>query len=120
MLLRRRVGGHALADVEVASGNAGYVNLQLSADGRHVVIVAQDPTSGGGGTFHYDTTLYKLATGTRLAMFRVPWHAGGVLVVGETLVEVTSYGVRGVAYKTGTERWKRALRLTFYNGPMPP
>ncbi len=119
-IVLRRTDASGKSELELARGKAGYVSTSVSPTGRHVITISQDPTSGGNGTFYYDHALYEAATGTRLGAFRSTWHAGGIGVVGKTLIEATSYGVRGVELATGKERWRRPLRLTFYNGPMPP
>jgi hypothetical protein len=119
-LLRRGAGATALPDIELASGTPLYVHPWLSSDGRHAVVAVQDKTSGAGGVFHYDHALHDALTGQRVAAFRVTWHAGGVIVAGPSLLEVTSSALRGFDHKAGKERWKRLVRSTVYNGPMPP
>ncbi len=109
-----------LADVELATGPAPYVRGWLSTDARHTIAVVQDRASGTNGAFQYDHTIHDALTGDKVGAFRVPWHAGGVLVVGDALFEVTSAAVRGVDLQSGKQRWTRGLRSLSYNGPMPP
>jgi hypothetical protein len=109
-----------LTDVELATGPAPYVHGWLSTDARHTIAVVQDRTSGVIGVFQYDHTIHDALTGQKVGAFRVPWHAGGVLVVGDALLEVTSTAVRGVDLERGKERWSRGLRSLRYNGPLPP
>lgn len=107
-------------DVELATGPAPYVHGWLSFDGRHSVAVVQDRTSGANGVFQYDHTIHDALTGQKVGAFRVTWHAGGVLIVGDAMFEITSTAVRGVDLKTGKDRWTRALRSLSYKGEMPP
>jgi hypothetical protein len=120
VLARTAAGGAELPEVDMATGKANYVHTIVSRDGRHVVSVVQDPASGGTGKFFYDHAVYDAVSGTKLGAFRMTWHAGVVIVLGDMMIEASSNTVRGVDVRTGKERWTRALRKTYYNGPLPP